>query len=49
MTKPSVDIGRIGIWDGRHRCPAHARGPTRRGAVAEELGRVLWVAEAVGR
>lgn len=49
MTKPSVDIGRIGIWYGG--IDALPTPEARRAAqVVEELGfGALWVAEAVGR
>ena len=49
MSKPSVDLGRIGIWYGG--IDALATPDARRAAqVVEELGfGALWVAEAVGR
>ncbi len=49
MSKPSVDLGRVGIWYGG--VDALATPDARRAAqVVEELGfGALWVAEAVGR
>jgi probable F420-dependent oxidoreductase len=49
MTKPTVDIGRVGIWYGM--IDALPTTEARRAAqVVEELGfGALWVAEAVGR
>jgi probable F420-dependent oxidoreductase len=49
MTKPTVDIGRVGVWYGM--IDALPSSEARRAAqVVEELGfGALWVAEAVGR
>jgi len=49
MTKPAVDIGRVGIWYGRIDA-LHAAQARQAAQIVEELGYgTLWLAEAVGR